>query len=264
MNKRILSFILASIACSNTFAVLLVNESFSYTPGGLNGQNGGTGFVSSWTGSNVPVTGSELNHPARLPANPVSPPGSLLIGGTDIHLSANRNYNASVQNALNSPDDVWFSFITNRAALGPNLASTTFKFGPGQFDSISFRVSISNNIQVKAGNKTQNFAVPVANSMIVAKVSGDTNGLWDLTLFAPTVPGDMTVYGTINDFGFNSTGTNNLFLGYDNFSAPTTYTMDEIRIGTEFTDVALIPEPATIASMIIGSVALMRRKIKKI
>ena len=264
--RRIFLTVILVICFMNSFAVLLLNESFSYTPGDLNGQNGGTGFVNSWStgiGSSVSIIGSEFNHPVRLPANPISPPGSV-SSNVQISFSGNRNYNNDILNALNSTDDIWMSFLHDRENLGDNSDSAvSFQFGLGVSDAIAFTFEGSNNIRITAGNQFQIVAVPSSHSMILARVTGSASGQWDLTLFAPTTPGDMTVYGTINNFGFNNTSNNKLSISLNpDLLSSILYTLDEIKVGTKLTDVALVPEPATSLCVLLGAVSFFR-KIKK-
>lgn len=234
-------------------ATLLGYEPFDYSPGSVSSGNGGTG----WNGSSnwslaIPVTSPGTSY------------GLLEVDGNKAEVTAgvgagpNRALGASV-----SSGSIWISFISK--AVG----NTSIKLIALQGYSGGVWIGEAFNSKWQIGVGTTTYTSTIANtseSFLLGRF--DLNGT-DVTGYLwvnPDLSAGEPAIGAAAASGSGSVGTSFLSTaisrakidlgGYTNG----TY-MDELRLGTTFTDVApLVPEPASLALMSLGGLALLRRK----
>ena len=248
---------LAAAITAQGYATLLGHESFSYNPGPLQGQNGGSGWTNAWT-SNVSTAAGEKTHVAALPPMPASPAGHL-VNNTVSDIST-RNFNTAIANQISAPGGLWLSFVVDRTAMINGFDSSTvfLQFGP---NALTDRVQIGVRqafIDARIGGTFASTFVPTNRHTIVANISG-TGPSYNLTIMAPNVPGDM--FAWVSPSGNMTFDGTNLFTVTKQNATTNPVTIDEIRFGMSYADVA-VPEPGTLAALGLGAIALLRKKRK--
>ena len=164
-----------------------------------------------------------------------------------------------MQNAMQSADDVWLSFLVDR----PNMTDSesingTFNFA-GDFDNTLSITIFNNTVEIGYGGVFQTFNVSNNRSMIIGKISG--NGApYNFELFAPAFIGDMTSFGTVSGLNITDFSLNTFRI---NTNLNNAIAFDELRVGTTLQDVSMVPEPITIASLTVGLFALTRKRRNK-
>ena len=251
---------MAMLLTSTTgFSQLLVGESFSYTVGGtLFGQSGGIGWTGTWyeTGStadyDVIVSGS-LSH------------GALSVSGNSLRSRAPNSYSTDLSRAILSPIQgttgtvAWVSFLLRKdnegtqpgsnyfgMALYPSSpdAAALFIGDSGETDFYSLGIAGSSLGQVASSRQS---IVSTASIFLVVKITFQ-DGPERIDLFIdpdPTAPEPTTASATKLDLQVPDISAIGLLGGLDAL-----WTVDQIRIGRSFRDVA---PPMTAAITVTSS-----------
>ncbi len=256
-------------------ATLLVYEPFEYSPGGLAGASGGSGWSGNWVTHATPrfqvVTGS-LAYPA---GSPIASSGNSLArtDSTGQSSAATRTYNASTLFG----GDMWFSFLIEPSSTNTgsdfrmqplarsNANNGNFAGGLGVFAS-----GANKEIQARIG-ATQGNNVPLPDNqttLVVGRVAlpnalggSATVDIWldpDQSFASLGAP-DSTV--TVANLG-SATGAANLTefnTAYFRYGLGWAGGYDELRIGTSFAAVAM-PEPTRAMLLAIAGLGLLARR----
>jgi hypothetical protein len=243
-------------------AQLVAYDGFAYPTGGLNGQNGGTGFAGPWVVSG----GTVLVQPNSL--IPTPPSDTLATTGNSVSATG-ITIPGDATRVLTTPQGaagtvVWMSAVmkgpgSNATSAGGVLALTD---GAGNgFSIVTGTAGSPGNPPTADWSVTDYFGGTVASSTVVNSVQsllvtratfGTTSDVIDLyvnpalTGTAPATP-DATLtipHGPALDIleinGFSLGSSTNLF--------------DEVRLGATFSDVTPTPEPSTL--LLVGAAGL--------
>lgn len=265
-------------------ASLMLYEGFDYSAGGLAGENGGSGFSTSWASSGA---GGDT----------VTYPGSTYISGAD-SLSVTGGY-AAVTNSgtagafrdfstIVAPDGVssyWISLIAStggiafgsggdEASIQIRDADNTDLISVGAFgSSANWRIRAKSADGSVSGFSNANDAPNSgASAFILIQVNVDTTAADNIYFWVnPSLDNEPTIVtatSSITGTNFWDSGDfsiNRIRAGLNNSGAAESKTLnyDEYRFGTSFADVAPIPEPSHFALIAAGLVMLLgyfRRK----
>lgn len=265
--------ILALFGCGELMAAPLIYEPFDYTAGDLNGKGAAAnGFDGAWTdfaGSVNEVRPDGLqfgaldNHAGRV----------ISINSADFTISQyERKVAVSIQSQIQSLPAVWVSVLVKKEGSGPvprfdtfalnlfpsNASANRVSFGDVNLGNQFFGLSeVTNSGQTPSDTDV---VVPLGNVVfLVAKLSFGTGAKAEL--FINPTPGSVepgTAAATLSGLQFSSLDR----IGYETGDdAGSQWSLDEIRLGATFADVApAIPEPASAALLLIGAAALGGRR----
>lgn len=268
-------------------AVLIAYEGFDYSPGLANNAlintapNGGTGFTSGFTSSNVNYSSTGLTSAV---AGTVTVP----IGGA-IRFDPSDNLTQRAWGTMTTaPADgtYWYSFLfrpldsTSSGSGGRgtfNIMSATNSTN-GQ-DGVGLRLDNANSgadllfkaLSPTGGSGSDTNFVTVAGGygstyLIVGRVdinstTGSTNRIW-VNPSKNVVPLDADNNSVSVSISATDTGNLRSSLAGRAFGTGTGSALfvDEVRIGTTVNDVMLIPEPSAALLGLLGAVGLLRRR----
>lgn len=261
-------------------ASLVVNESFNYSTGNLDGLNGGSGWNGGW------IAGSNTTPTYAVVAQDIVPPvGYGTPIGNQAYIDANATNDDAggatpdIRRLLNSPIDLdatqtlYFSMLVRREDatngggtehnfyLRLNDAAGVFRAGVGHESDEAFRMAF-NDATTKDISSTVTMDIGV-DYLLVAKLVTNPGGGTDTfsaSLFKST---DSVVEPTIWDLSLSGDYTGEMvqFQIGTQRRAGRSY-VDEIRIGTEFDDVSAIPEPAALSLLAAAGLLLRPRRSK--
>ena len=227
-----------AMVCSvvSAHAGTIAYDGFDYAPGSLSGDNGGTGFLTPWTGNpNVVVQKPGLSHPFGQPSSGLDIGGGFVVSRGLIGSLAQSEYWASFEiNSNPGNDQVW---------LGLDTVPTNV---PG----IAF------------GRRLDKFFLEVGPTTVAAGGVPSGTGITDLLVARFTQVGPLTkvdVWANTNDFTLPpllSTSVPTVAYTWVNVEVQPGLFADEIRLGTSAAFVASsVPEPQTQALFGVGLVA---------
>lgn len=249
------------VSHTSSQAALTAYEDFDYTPGNIDGLNGGTGFSGAWGnffGTSGTVGTGGLSDPGTpgVPSNGNGYTGGSSSGGAIRSLSTTfTDGDTFYVSFLIQPDFVIDSSGSAFAQVrldGTNgdIAIGTTNAGGGQWQMR--QTSPNGSVVLSSILPTQG-----VTALLVAEVQlqagNDIVSLYvDPTAGAPQ-PGSAAAILNSEDFGtIQGVAT----------AGGLPWQLDEIRIGTTFGDVTPVPEPSTYALLLggMGVLYVLRRK----
>ncbi len=254
-------------------ATPIASESFNYPVGELNTQNGGTGFSNAWT---AVVANSEVIDPGT----PLSySAGPIDISGGNRTASFDGSVNSVASRTLsgNQTGDFYFSFLlqfngtadaTNRFFLlgfnGRTTSNSTAE-SPGVGAAINNTGGddflIRQNIENGGGGSTSGGGTMSANAtyFMVGKLVKnigtsryDHIDLW-INPSTDTEPA-ATMNATFTDGAALASTVTGIRFRTSSVTGGNPYRFDELRIGTTWSDVVVVPEPGSVALLCCGAV----------
>lgn len=283
---------------TSTRAGLLAYEPFDYTAGSaLTGQTGGFGFSDAWSTSagTAIIQAPGMNYPG-LPTLG----GTLYIEGT---AGASPNGSVAIFRTLASPrgDDgttTWISFLHIRT--GQKSGTFGPDGGPSYLRPVNFSLfnstlaSGQERLAIGEGTRNTGATLPDTDVWGLVERGGVNNPLTSWT----TAPLDVESWAVVRiDHGADNLDTAWLWVNPGTDSEPSIATamatmtgidlafnrirpfagnpttqsenigaqglMDEIRIGTTWADMLLVPEPSSLSLLAVGGLALLLRRRTK-
>lgn len=287
-NKLPLAVLAAATAsfgvAQSTDAALYVYEPFDYSNGALAGNNGALGLSGNWSssGSNQQSVNSSLSFPDLATTGNATRRTSASGGAeSSIALSATAITNLTADNTT-----IYFSLLIRDERFSTTNENLAFVIGtdalvvPGSdkqnptHAGEGFGVHLDGNVgggrvidvlgyQIDDGSASQSgtvLGVPeagVETFMIVGKIDWVPNGGLDtLTLYnitdvnAPLPTSFATMTADLDNTLFDTLA----------FESHQVATIDEIRFGTELSDVGVVPEPGSLALLGLGGLMIGYRR----
>ncbi|MDZ4789319.1 MAG: glycoside hydrolase family 31 protein [Blastochloris sp.] len=243
-------------------APLLVHEPFNYEAvgGGLEGAQGGVGFVDFWE-RKIGSTSDNPAYPTTIDFGN-NRYGSLPFTGNRVKLSrgsTGNRYAKVLQSPFvddNSAKTVWLSFIGTGSGVGSGGLSLTRSAGGSNDSLLTFgkRTGSANwSYDAKVGSQPSapsSVAVNTTPALVLVKIditnsSTRTVRMWVNPAISGTAPSDASANIT------TSQGSNNLSFGrieltFDGAPETDNLELDEIRLGTNYSDVVVLNQPALV------------------
>lgn len=261
MYKKILGITMASLmACTAANAALLIYEGFDYAEGAFaDGSNGGTGWDAGW--ADVVAGGPDEQIVAGSLVSPV--PHLASTGNSlDVAGSGNRFYRSmGAQSIGTDGTTVYMSFLAQQLGTTVQNAAMELKRGSGTYVASMGSDSAAG---VFGFTDKQNSANNISAGTFPAP---DTDvHLWVLQFDFAAGSDTVSLTYDGNDLGSTTVADGSFDrIGAFFYSGTAGMAMDEIRVGTEFADVAIaVPEPATLGllGLAFGSMIMLRRSRK--
>lgn len=237
-----------ALVASVSQATLKGYEPFNYAPGSYSEftQNGGTNWTGAW------------EQPINI-ASPGLAHDNLVVGGNKMTPGAG-NIDANRRFADQSSGALWFSFVSNTpSGTGIRVGALNGGWGGIYFGKETW------TSDYRSGNNPTGISGQGVQSLIVVRMDlttgNDSARMWVFPQGA-SIP-DPNLAQLPNDAqGTYTGGTNDLgSIFFFRVQVSQGASIDEMRVGTTYGDVvALTPEPATMALMGMGAVALIRRR----
>lgn len=243
------------LAANSSQASLDAYESFDYTASALDGKNGGTGFSSAWnaeSGTDVTAPGSTYaglstaGNKALL--TPSATSGTLLSFRdlTTTYSSGTVYISFLAQNVNADSDDQRFFGLS---LYSGGIEQALIGKSAGTENSY-------NNWDVSKGATRSASSVDTTTlSLLVARIDFNSGSLGDETISLYVNPNSgvepLAADASLTSITIAGLDEIRLGAGYTSGSLTTVNgTIDEIRIGTTFSDVAAIPEPSYVGMFI--------------
>lgn len=266
-------------------ATLLLYDGFDYTAGSLVGQNEGTGFKTAWANSGTAAASSVISNGAEYTDSTgiqlLSHGGKVSVSATDTS-GVFRTFDP-ITAASGGTTTYWVSFLGNTSGMwtqtgGSYSAALVLRNGNTELLAVG-AFGTTDAWRVRANGTTYSSATGIASSsseaFIVMRIDIDTTTggadsvyLWVDPALATT---PSIAASTVSITGTNlwdSFSLSLLRIGTMDGGAHTSkaITLDELRVGTDFANVAPIPEPAAQAIMsgsLILMIAALRRRDRR-
>jgi hypothetical protein len=272
------------ISCTAAIATPLAYEGFDYDPGSISGLNGGTNWSAPWGGSNLTTSAVVSGGLTYTDSNG----DSLVVSGNSATTSG-QSGSAQVTRALSSAGadgtTTWISYIGQRLSPHPteneNLvraASLQVRQGSSEKLAIGKGTTAAPNVQQNwailyggtAANSAYSTTPHLSEAFLVVRIdhlgdasTPDNAWLWVNPLLAtdPDTSAAHAEFLGLSDISFDGI---RVFAGNSTGDGPyAALAFDEIRLGTEFVDVApiaLVPEPAAAVLALVGLLAASSRR----
>jgi len=260
---------------------LFAYDGFSYAIGDLDGQNGGVGWVAAWSASGT-------TDQVVLPATPMQypiPAGPIIDGGNRaLQIGANANPVATRNlGQVWSPNDVFASMLLRWDAGVPGSDDFfVVRFGGTGGPQFGIKVNqgaLSEDFIIRMGEsgRPEDYAGQIAAAttyFLVVHLGKGADGtypndydqfdIWINPAYGDSASPVETLIGTtataVGSFSF-------IDFRSANFDGDDRLLIDELRIGTTWDEVLnntlVIPEPASLAILGVGLLALARRRASR-
>ncbi len=255
--------ILALEAGNATQAALLAYDGFDYIGTAIDGMNGGTGFAAGWSDGDADFLHlSNDGVSLSTSAYAFTPIGSRIAGrGGEVY----RILNSPID--MNLEQTVYLSMLLRRDSTASSNQTVQVSFSTDT-GTLRHRMAMANGTQFFVDTVTGAiFGGSITSGdtyLLVSKLVTHAAGTPDesyIKVYGPSDTADASepVTWTAIDTGDTLSVLTRLHitLGTD---ANFTGMVDEIRLGTTWEDVVLVPEPAGIALTSAGLLAMALRK----
>jgi len=259
-------------------AVIIANDNFSYSAGDLHGQNGGTGWSDAWdadasstetvvsTGLSYGITGGgtvggDGSGALQIGAGGFGELAFRLLpsqSGNAVFFRALVKLSAGTFETSGSPDALLFWF--DNAIAGGTHSTNIPNIGLLSDSNNDYAVRLNSSTVARLGGHVDNDM-----HLIVGKLYKTAPGptgyynrfsMWLDPLAGDEAAPDATATTTSNylqNFQYLGIRSNSLDTG-------DAFIIDEILLADSFSDVVPLPEPATLAMMLLGGLATIRRR----
>ena len=263
--KVLVACLITSVTFS-TSAALVASDSFDYSAGSIDGQNGGTGFSGAWSSPTAEqVTSGSLSQIGLPTAG-----NKLEITGGGSTITVSRPANIF---DLSADATHYVSVLMNKGGTGGQsgeFAKLHFQATSGFFGGFEFRSDEKVALQTRAGAVTGTEVLALNTDYlfvmkIVTTAASVANGdVFSLAWFkaGDAIPANEASITWDLTYSINNGAPGNSSAQFISGASITTG-YDELKIGTEFGDV--IPEPATLGLVgLVGAALLAGRRIMSI
>ncbi|MEO8615904.1 MAG: putative Ig domain-containing protein [Luteolibacter sp.] len=243
-------------------SAILVHEPFNYEAigGGLEGAQGGVGFVDLWE-RKIGSASDNPSYPTTINFGN-NQYGSLPFSGNRVKLgkgSTGNRYARILQSPFvddNSAKTVWLSFIGTGSGVGAGGLSLTRSAGASTDSLLVFgkKTGSANwTYDAKVGSQPSapsSVAVNNTPAFVLVKIeitnsSTRTVRMWVNPSLSGTAPLDASA-NIITSQGSNNLSFGRLELTFDGAPESDSLELDEIRLGTNYSDVVVLNQPALI------------------
>lgn len=289
--KKTIHFIGAAAICAVATqlasAAPLLEETFDYTTGSVDSQNGGTGWGSGWS---VTVPADHAGSAANVTAGSIAFSDYVVAGNkltVDITPTSFDTTDVAREVAIGATSgDLWASFLYRRVDTGSNGSrgvelrvepvgdplqmgmspkGSSTRGAEIRYDGADGGTDASTDLQ---NNEPYLFIARFAD---LGQATGDGATLWGLSVsdYDAIKSGGITVAELNANASIAATdaqsGSDVLNVGdvlnLATFtSQPITYEIDEIRYSDTLNDALTIPEPGSFATVLVGALALGLRR----
>ncbi len=263
---------------STASAALIASDSFAvgvtggYTAERVTNQNstvGISGFTGNWT-----TTGPSTND-IQFEAGGLS--GSLVKGSTSAgklsHIGTGANARSGYHQFASVPasSTYFYSFLLS-SALGNSAQFGLSPIGNGQAvqtQGVRVGVTSANNIVLSVDGLTSTLLAGYTAATTyfvlvdITNVAGTANDTVGARIYSSTATDLLTPLGTATPISTADISSDLTYLGFSkNATTGGGMDVDEFRFGTELSDVAVIPEPSSVAMLFggLGLACLIRRR----
>lgn len=271
-----------SFASQQAQSAAIIYESFSQTPGDLNGlASSGIGLTGNWSDDQTDtIVASTLAY------------GTLPNAGNQLNISDGNSNDVWVTTSsalsdaglLNDGAELWFSFMYSKTNNGGgtnekggfSLGTDRLSSGPSgarmsaSGNGIGARVYATNAAAASwtSGSQTASVGAGISvntSYLVVGQIKWGNTGLdndtIDLYLVDTSTLAQGTSISTRNAGALDQSTFDTISMSQRNSGGTVTY--DEIRFGASYDDViGVIPEPSTTALLGLGGLALILRRRK--
>ncbi len=232
----------------------ILQEPFDYTSANITGQNGGDGFSAAWvnpeTTSDWRVAGAGLSYSGIVSAGKAA--DSLLNN----RYEASRTFDTT--GLTGDGNMVWFSFLYNIAAGAKDDAGSVSFFGGKDGWGVSFDSADSQEVRAMIGGTVASSGVDsgtvAVTHVVVGKITFSDAGNDTVAIWLDDITASGAAHSSVSGDLADPTGEvylNAFIKGWD-------VEVDELRLGTTLGSV--MPEPATLALLGLGGLALVLRR----
>jgi len=270
--------LIVGMSAASAQADLLVYEPFDYDDTGtLDAKNGGTGFGGAWAPSETGRIPADIGTGSlgggTVPAGVATSGNHAIAGdGTDgTQQEDERSLGTTLNGFQDDGDTLWLSVIAQRTNTVTGEAFGALLLLDGGADNFVM------GIRDPAGSKSDNWSLGTrgGNTVFDSTTTSATTKSW-LVMRIDYNDGDEDVYLWVNpDPGTEplTTAADASVITGDDDAVDFTFNwievsarnditgvVDEIRIGTDFADMSIVPEPASLALIGLGGLCLLSRR----
>ena len=261
-------------------AEVVLYEPFHYDTGDLNGKSGSheSGYADTTT------WGTHYSH-GLVVGSSLSYSGFTFAGGTAFSSDGNRAENGgsggSVARAVNTTVANLMDFGEDRTCYISMLIRSNLKrnqgnhsrfrttsdnlFGPGIYDQDLYLYTPGGFVK-SFDNLTQGETYFVVIKIVAKKTAGAGTDTGYIIVYAnnSTVPKDEPAAGWTSKTFDDSDAVAKFEVSTDGNGCPANYSaFDEVRVGESWSDVTVVPEPATMALMGLGGLGVLLRRRRR-
>lgn len=255
--------VLIAFSAQHSHATILLSESFDYSTGNLAGQAGGTGFTGAWT--TVGDAGAATVQAGSLAYS------TLATSGNKTYVSPNVAASGASRTFSNmNSGTVYMSFLINQDE-GTRFFALRLYDGAAQNLLIGRGTAGTSWILGNTLGVAQDTGVAATldtTFLMVLRIDFNASGANErLRLYVNPTLGTEPLTAQVDGTTTSSFQINKLDIAGGQTGGGNTVSkgwFDEIRFGTTYADVTPVPEPATLALLSLGGLAVLflrRRRI---
>jgi hypothetical protein len=259
MVRGFIAALTATMLAGTAHGSLIAFDDFAYPAGSsLAGQNGGQGFSGAWyaggfnVSQSVSVTGSSsLTYPPLTTAgNEVTTPATSFLNGVERNLSSPISSGTIYLSCLLCPVGS-LNQGNGNGFFGLYLHGSVDDMFMGQFN---LNGTDHYGESERGGNgavTTPGTPVVGQTEFLVLEAQLASSGADVFTLYSDPTPGaPQPSSGTVYDLNIGILASLNIYSGG-------AFNIGDLTIGTTYADVTAVPEPSTLALLIVGAAGLL-------
>lgn len=263
-----------------SYQTLVSYEGFDYPEGNLEKNNGGSGWQEAW--KNLYTNGNDPGNQMGSSQNTVISPGldyspfsvkgnaaSLQQSGSSPFISYRRfSSPIDLQSMYNNKQSLWVSFLMQGNYSDSIYSGISFVDGSNlklflgkmqNTNTIEVGLSESTTAQLIQGStlSSTNDTQPLVYNLQYLR-NNNNQGYLKVDIYSAQSVINSSPIGTYNIYDISRSNFSGIQLVSN---SPTGIMVDEIRFGTEWTDI--IPEPTTMTTLVVAILMIKRKKAAK-